>query len=212
MTIRLLGISGSLRRASHNHAVLRAAARSANDGVDFAVYHGQKSVPVFDEDLEDDPPIGVVALRAAVGAADGILLATPEYNQSIPGSTKNLIDWLSRTDHLSDKPVAVIGASTGPWGTRIAQSQLRQMLLAVGALVMPSPTLFIPRASELMDDNGDLVDDKTIRRLTDVVEALTAWTTLHTAPSQSRSPDVHLSSAISGLLWMLDGDDSEVAG
>ena len=169
--------------------MLRAAAGVAADGGDLAVYRGLKSVPVFDEDLEDDPPDGVGALRAAVAGADGVLLATPEYNQSIPGSTKNLIDWLSRSDHLIGKPMAVIGASTGRWATRIAQSQLRQMLLPVGALVMPSPMLFIPHADELMDEKGELADDDTIQRLTRIVEALAAWTALHTSDAEQRPVD-----------------------
>ncbi|MDV3222692.1 NADPH-dependent FMN reductase [Intrasporangium sp.] len=197
MTIRLLGISGSLRRDSYNHALLRAAARLAPEGVDLVVHEGLKDVPVFDEDRESDPPHGVRALRAAVQGADGVLLATPEYNQSIPGSMKNVIDWLSRSDHLEGKPVAVVGATSGPWGTRIAQSQLRQILLAVGAPVLPAPTLFVPRADEVFDAGGELVDGETLRRLAGIVSALVDWTSLHGSATVRQPSRLELSGPVS---------------
>jgi len=172
--VRILGIAGSLRRDSHNRAMLRAAARLAPEGVTVEVYDGLEAVPVFNEDLEAEPPSGVVSLRQALRQADGLLLATPEYNQSVPGVVKNMIDWLSREDDLPGLPIAVIGASTGPWGTRIAQTLLRQMLLSVQAVVMSDPTLFVPHVEALLDD-GDLVDPQTSRRLQIVVSSFADW-------------------------------------
>jgi chromate reductase len=173
--VRILGIAGSLRRESHNRAMLRAASRLAPDGVTVEVYQGLETVPVFNEDLEAEPPQGVVSLRQALRRADGLLLATPEYNQSVPGVVKNMIDWLSREDDYSGLPVAVIGASTGPWGTRIAQTSLRQMLLSVQAVVMSDPTLFVPHVEALLDGDGELVDPQTSRRLQRVVSAFADW-------------------------------------
>jgi chromate reductase len=173
--VRILGIAGSLRRDSHNRAMLRAAARLASEGVTVEIYDGLETVPVFNEDLEAEPPPSVVALRQALRRADGLLISTPEYNQSVPGGVKNMIDWLSREDDLPGLPVAVIGASTGPWGTRIAQTLLRQMLLSVQAAVMSDPTLFVPHVDSLLDDDGELVDPQTSRRLQGVVSTFADW-------------------------------------
>jgi chromate reductase len=178
--VRILGIAGSLRRESHNRAMLRAAARLAPEGVTVEVYDGLETVPVFNEDLEAEPPPGVVSLRQALRRADGLLLATPEYNQSVPGVVKNTIDWLSREEDLSGLPVAVIGASTGPWGTRIAQTLLRQMLLSVQSVVMSDPTLFVPHVEALVDEDGELDDPQTSRRLEKVVSSFADWIRLVT--------------------------------
>ena len=178
--VRILGIAGSLRRDSHNRAMLRAAARLAPEGVTVEVYDGLEAVPVFNEDLEAEPPSGVVSLRQALRQADGLLLATPEYNQSVPGVVKNMIDWLSREDDLPGLPIAVIGASTGPWGTRIAQTLLRQMLLSVQAVVMSDPTLFVPHVEALVDEDGELDDPQTSRRLEKVVSSFADWIRLVT--------------------------------
>ncbi|MFI0898344.1 NADPH-dependent FMN reductase [Streptomyces sp. NPDC020983] len=174
--LRVLGLAGSLRSDSHNRALLHAAARLAGPGVELDVFEGLKGIPVFDEDLEADTPPAVAGLRRAVGEADAVLFATPEYNQSMPGVVKNLVDWLSRGGAgLADKPVAVIGASTGPWGTRIAQSQLRHVLLAVGALVVPAPALYVAHAASRFDERGVLIDADLAERLADVVGELAGW-------------------------------------
>jgi len=184
--VRILGIAGSLRRDSHNRAMLRAASRLAPEGVTVTVYDGLETVPVFNEDLEANPPPGVVSLRHALARSDGLLLSTPEYNQSVPGVVKNMIDWLSREEALSGLAVAVIGASTGPWGTRIAQTSLRQMLLSVQAVVMSDPTLFVPDVEALLDGHGELADEQTSRRLRQVVSSFGDWIRLVT-PSDSSS-------------------------
>lgn len=184
--VRILGIAGSLRRDSHNRAMLRAASGLAPEGVTVTVYDGLETVPVFNEDLEAEPPPGVISLRRALARADGLLISTPEYNQSVPGVVKNMIDWLSRKDDLPGLPVAVIGASTGPWGTRIAQTSLRQMLLSVQAVVMSDPTLFVPNVEALLDDDGELVDAQTSRRLERVVSSFADWIR-RVAPADSPS-------------------------
>lgn len=178
--VRILAVAGSLRRESYNRSLLRAAMDLADPCVTISVYGGLGSVPVFNEDLEgpaDEPP-GVVELRRAVAAADGLLIATPEYNQSVPGVVKNMVDWLSRSESdagLAGLPVAVTGTTTGSWGTRIAQTVLRQMLLSVQAVVLPSPHLFVPHAASLFDADGALTDSETKDRLADLVAAFRSW-------------------------------------
>jgi chromate reductase len=175
--VRILGLAGSLRAGSHNQALVRAAAHLTGPGIELEVFERLKEVPVFDEDLEADLPAGVVALHAAVDRADAVLIATPEYNQSIPGATKNMIDWISRSKPgLEGKPVALLGATTGPWGTRIAQSQLRHVLVAVGALVMPAPSLFVPFAGHQLGADGEVTDPQLRERLSELVAGLAAWT------------------------------------
>lgn len=178
--VSILAIAGSLRKDSHNRAVLEAAARLAPPAATITVFDGLESVPVFNEDLEDAPddPPGVIQLRRAVAASDGLMISTPEYNQSIPGVVKNLIDWLSRGgshEGLVGKPVAVTGATTGPWGTRISQTLLKQMLHSVQALVMPAPTLFIADVESLTDSEGRLVDTDTLGRLKEFVSSFVEW-------------------------------------
>ena len=123
--------------------------------MELMVYDTIADVPLFNEDLEasGDAPDGVRRLRESIAAADGLLIATPEYNQSLPGMLKNTIDWLSRPDArgaevLEGKPVAIVGATTGAWGTRLAQSQLRHALAATGARTLPAPMLFIRDAAQ----------------------------------------------------------------
>src|SRR5207237_7270834 len=139
----VLAIPGSLRRHSFNRLLLRAATECAPADVEVELYDELATIPLFNEDLEQATPGGPPAvqhLRELVTSADGLLIATPEYNQCLPGVLKNVIDWLSRpapNEVLVDKPIAVIGASSGRWGTRLAQSTLRHVLVATEALVLP---------------------------------------------------------------------------
>jgi chromate reductase len=178
-SLRLLGLAGSLRRASWNRRLLQSAAALAPTGATMEVYDALGSVPLFDEDLERASPDGlpgVRALREAIAAADGLVIATPEYNHALPGVLKNALDWLSREDAtLADLPVAVLGASSGPWGTRLAQASLRQVLHTCGALVMPSPTLFIAHAAERFDAHGALADEATRAALQRFMGAFAGW-------------------------------------
>src|SRR4051794_9551616 len=138
--MRVLGISGSLRRDSHNTELLRAAASLLPSGVEFELYEGLRDIPLYDEDVcATEQPAAVLRLKERIAAADAVLFATPEYNHSIPGVLKNALDWVSRPlaeTPLKAKPVAVIGASTGMFGAVWAQAELRKVLGAIGAKVI----------------------------------------------------------------------------
>lgn len=178
--IRLLGLAGSIRAGSLNRLMLEAARELTPDGAELTVFDHLGDIPPFTEDLEAVPPRGVTRLREAFESADGVLFATPEYNQAMPGVLKNAIDWLSRSEPsrgLVGKPVGVIGATVGPWGTRLAQAQLRQVLVACGALLLPSPALYVREARTVFDD-ANLTDSETRNRVADVVDALVEWVRL----------------------------------
>lgn len=158
--MNVLGVAGSLRRDSHNRNLLRAAGALLPPGVLFTEYDRLKQVPPFDEDDEPTTPLAVRHWRAAIGQADAVLFATPEYNSSIPGQLKNAIDWASRPAKetvLRNKPVAVIGASTGMFGAVWAQAELRKALATAGARVIDRE-LPVPTADEAFDDDGALGD------------------------------------------------------
>ena len=172
---RILGISGSLRRDSHNTSLLRAAAEAAaGSDVELELYDGLKEVPPYDEDDDVHPrPVSVARLNAAIANADAVLFATPEYNASIPGHLKNAIDWISRpvaTNVLRNKPVAVLGASTGGFGAVWAQAELRKVLTVLGARVLDLE-LPVPHAHTRFEDGG-LTDEEIRTRLEEAIEAL----------------------------------------
>lgn len=177
----VLALAGSLRRGSFNGRLLQAAAECAPAGMTIGIYDGLAAIPLFNEDLEqatDHGPDQVRDLRRAIAAADGVLIATPEYNQSVPGVLKNAIDWLSRPapeEALAGKPICIVGASSGRWGTRLAQSALRQVLTATESIVMPKPALFMREAEQLFDSSGRLSDEPTRRALTAVLDAFGNW-------------------------------------
>jgi chromate reductase len=172
--VRVLAISGSLRRDSHNAALLRAAAERAPAGVELELWDGLKAVPPYDEDDDRDlAPAAVTALRSAIAGADAVLFATPEYNHSVPGSLKNALDWVSRplaTNPLRYKPLAVIGASTGIFGAVWAQAELQKVLAALGARVLDRD-LAIGQAAERISD-GSVRDRELLAELDDVVDEL----------------------------------------
>lgn len=176
--IEVLAFAGSLRRASLNRALLKAAAARAPVGVSFSIYAELSSVPLFNEDLEvDGGPATVRRLRAAVARANALMIATPEYNQSMSGVVKNLIDWLSRgePDVLSGKPAALLGATRGSWGTRLAQAAVRQTLTACGTVVMPAPQLYVASAADKLDAAGNVVDERTSALLAEFLESFKQW-------------------------------------
>lgn len=153
--MRVLGISGSLRQGSHNTSLLRAAAKLLPPGAELELFDGLKTVPPYDadDDLGEGPP-AVARLKRAIADADAVLIATPEYNSSIPGQLKNAVDWASRplaTNVLRNKPVAVIGASTGMFGAVWAQAELRKVLAALGARVIDREVP-VPTADEIVRD------------------------------------------------------------
>ncbi|MEA2438862.1 MAG: hypothetical protein QOH76_286 [Thermoleophilaceae bacterium] len=159
--MRVLGISGSLRRDSHNTELLRAAATLLPSGVEFELYDGLRDIPPYDED--ESQVAAVLDLKERIAAADAVLFATPEYNHSIPGHLKNALDWVSRPladTPLKGKPVAVIGASTGMFGAVWAQAELRKVLGAIGARVLDRE-LPVPMADEIVRDPEKLESSGT---------------------------------------------------
>jgi chromate reductase len=137
--VTILGIAGSFRTGSHNMQLLRLAAEELPADIELVVFDGLAEIPAFDQDLEDLAPDAVDALKAAIAEADGILVATPEYNGSIPGALKNAFDWVSRPideSPIRAKPVAVIGASTSAFGAVWAQRELKKVLGVMGARVL----------------------------------------------------------------------------
>jgi chromate reductase len=177
--MKVLGISGSLRGGSHNTKLLRAAADFLPDDVEFELWEGLKAVPPYDEDDDtEQAPAAVARLRAAIAGADAVLIATPEYNSSIPGQLKNALDWASRpvaTSVLRNKPVAVIGASIGAFGAVWAQGELRKVLAAIGARVV-EVEIAVGHAHERFDDEGRLADEDLRGQLQEAVEILVAQT------------------------------------
>lgn len=179
--LHVLGIAGSRRQGSYNRRLLGAAAECAPARLRVSVYAELASIPPFDEDLEQATsggPESVRRLRDQVAAAHGLLISTPEYNWSIPGVLKNAIDWLSRPalgEVLIGKPVAVMGASSGQWGTRLAQAALRQVLTATEAAVLPQPAMFVRNAERLFDPVGRLVDQPTREQLEAQLSAFSLW-------------------------------------
>ena len=177
--MRFLGFAGSLRRASYNRGLIRAAAEVAPPGIEVDIFE-LADIPLYNQDIEDaGEPDAVVAFKAAIARADALLVATPEYNHGIPGVLKNAIDWASRprvTSPLRDRPIAVTGASPGTGSTARAQAQLRDAFVFTGACVMPLPELLVGGAGHLFDHNGDLTDPETRARLVELMEALRAWT------------------------------------
>ena len=176
--MRVLGISGSLRRESHNTLLLRAAGDLVEqEGADFEVFDGLKAIPPYDEDddIGHGPP-AVARLRQAIADADALLFATPEYNSSIPGVLKNAVDWASRppaASPLRNKPVAVIGASTGMFGAVWAQAELRKVLGSTGARVT-DVELAVGHAHEHLDPDGHPADPTQQQALSDSVGLLLA--------------------------------------
>jgi chromate reductase, NAD(P)H dehydrogenase (quinone) len=174
--MRVLGISGSLRRDSYNTKLLRAAGEIVEEqGAEFEVFDGLKAIPPYDEDDDvGNGPAAVARLREAIAGADALLFATPEYNSSIPGVLKNAIDWASRppaTTPLRNKPVVVIGASTGMFGAVWAQAELRKVLAATGARVT-EVELALGHAHEHLDLAGHLADPTQEEALRDSVRVL----------------------------------------
>lgn len=174
--MRILGISGSLRSASLNAMLLRAAVDLLPPGVTPALAAGLREIPAFDDDASDDPPAAVLQLRSQVAAANGVVIATPEYNHSLPGQLKNALDWLSRPlleSPLRNKPVLVIGASTGMFGAVWAQADARKVLSAIGARTL-DVEFPVPTAHEQFDADGRLVDAELESALQDALNELVA--------------------------------------
>jgi chromate reductase, NAD(P)H dehydrogenase (quinone) len=173
--MRVLGISGSLRSASYNTALLRHAGDLIEaEGATFEIYDGLRDIPPFDEDDEMFPAAAVERLRDAVRDADAVFFTTPEYNSSVPGALKNALDWVSRpfaTNPMRNKPVAVVGASAGTFGAVWAQAELRKILATMGARVAEGEVA-VGHAMDRFDDDGRLNEPNLAEELRDVALTL----------------------------------------
>lgn len=171
---RILGIAGSLRRQSYNRSALRAAQQLAPAGVTVDIFE-LDGIPLFNEDDEGQPASKVIELKKRVRSADAVLIVTPEYNYSIPGVLKNAIDWVSRPygeNAWNEKPVAIMGASIGRFGTARAQYHLRQVLLSLNMHVINRPEVMIGNATEHFDAEGNLTDASARRLIRELLQNL----------------------------------------
>jgi chromate reductase len=176
MPLTILGIAGSLRQASINRALLRAAVELAPPGVAIDTFD-ISPIPPYNGDIELDPPASVVDLKARIRAAGAVLFSTPEYNYSIPGVLKNAIDWASRPygDNAWDgKPVAMMGASPGALGTARCQYHLRQCFLNLNVVAVTRPEVMLGNAAERFDSTPNLTDPKSREMVARLLEALVA--------------------------------------
>lgn len=180
--VEALGIAGSLRQGSYNRALLRAARDLAPDDLEIKTFDNEilKRVPPYNEDVRArGDPEPVKALKDGIGDADALVIATPEYNHSISGVLKNALDWASRPPDetpLRGIPVAIMGASTGNWGTVRAQMHLRQLCVDHNMLAVNQPEVLVARAREKFDEEGRLTHDVTRHFVGLLMEALLEWT------------------------------------
>lgn len=178
---KVLGIAGSLRAGSFNRALLRAAQELAPDDMDISIFPNEKmvKVPLYNEDVraKAEPEV-IVALKREIESADAILFATPEYNFSIPGVLKNTIDWVSRPPDqspLNGKPVAIMGASTGNFGTARVQLHLHQICVFTNMLPVNQPQVLVSRAKENFDTDGRLTNETSRKFVRLLLEKLSSW-------------------------------------
>ena len=175
--LTILGFAGSLRRGSYNRAILRAALEYVPADAALEIYD-LEGLPLFNQDLEASPTAKVKEFKARLRAADGVLIATPEHNYSIPGVLKNAIDWASRPygdNSLEGKPAAIMGASMSMFGTARAQYHLRQCFVFLNVYPLNKPEVMVPAAHERIDESGRVTDAKTREKVKELVEALVVW-------------------------------------
>jgi chromate reductase len=176
--VHILGFAGSLRKDSYNKAMLRIVAELMQKNAAFTAFD-LEGIPPFNQDMETQPPEKVVDFKNSIRTADAILIATPEYNYSIPGVLKNAIDWASRppTDNVFyDKPVAIMGASTGVFGTARAQYHLRQCFVFLNMHAVNRPEVMVSYAREKFDGDGKLKDEKARKLIAELIESLIVLT------------------------------------
>jgi chromate reductase, NAD(P)H dehydrogenase (quinone) len=173
--MKILGISGSLRTGSYNKAIILKASELLPENVEMS-FHDLHQLPLYDDILAaENPPQSVLAFRQAIAQADGLLIASPEYNYTMTGVLKNALDWAATntiSNILSNKTVAIMGASRTVFGTVRAQNHLRQVLHAVNANVIRKPEVYIRRAQDLIMNDGDINDEKTVSKIKELVDAL----------------------------------------
>jgi chromate reductase len=175
--VSILGFAGSLRKKSFNKAILRVAANLNLKEATVEIFD-LEGIHLFNQDLENQPPDKVKDFKAKIRAADAILIATPEYNYSIPGVLKNAIDWASRPhgyNALEGKPVGIMGASIGMMGTSRAQYHLRQYFVWLNMHPLNKPEIMVPLAQDKVDQDGNIIDAKTKEKIAEMVTALANW-------------------------------------
>ncbi len=176
--IKILAFAGSLRKGSYNKALVRAAVELAPENVAMEVFD-LEGIPPYNQDLENTPPERVNEFKEKIKSADALLIATPEYNYSVPGVLKNAIDWASRPktgNPLEGKPVAIMSASIGRLGGARAQYHLRQSFVFLNMHPVNQPEVMLPSAADNIDANGRLTNEQTRQLIRQLLEALVAWT------------------------------------
>ncbi|HOT41621.1 MAG TPA: NAD(P)H-dependent oxidoreductase [Syntrophorhabdaceae bacterium] len=176
--IKILGFAGSLRKGSYNKALLRAAKGLMPKDCELEIFD-LEGIPPFNQDLEANPPVTVKEFKEKIRNAHAILIATPEYNYSIPGVLKNAIDWASRPygdNAFSGKPGAIMGGSIGMLGTARAQYHLRQVCVFLNILLLNQPEVMVPFIDKKTDENGNITDEATLAKVKELMEALVNWT------------------------------------
>jgi chromate reductase len=176
--VEILGFAGSLRKDSYNRALLRAASKMMPTNTRLEVFD-LEGIPPFNQDYESQPPEKIKEFKNKIRSADAILIATPEYNYSIPGVLKNAIDWVSRPpgdNVLRGKPVAIMGASTGRFGTARALYHLRQCFVFLDMLPINHPEVMISNAKDSFDERGKLKDVKAEQLVAELIKQLVVWT------------------------------------
>jgi chromate reductase len=176
--ITILGFAGSLRKNSYNKALLRVAMELVPKSAKLEIFD-LEGIPPFNQDLESRMPEKVKGFKAKIKRADAILIATPEHNYSIPGILKNAIDWASRPlgdNSFEGKPVAIMSASPGTLGGARAQYHLRQVLVSLNMHAINRPEVIVASVDEKIDEKGNLVDEKTRKKIRQLLENLVDWT------------------------------------
>src|SRR6266481_473526 len=215
--VRILGIAGSLRRASYNRAALQAATQLVPEGATLEIIE-LDGIPPFNQDEEQSPPTKVVWLKKRIREADAILIVTPEYNYSIPGVLKNAIDWASRPlgdSAWSGKPAAIMGASVGALGTARAQYHLRQIFVFLNIFPINQPEVMIGHAAERFDPQGNLTDELTKNLIIQLLQNLVDWTRRISGVNSQEQTAQELGNSVSPGLKVLGqikpaGDESFV--
>jgi chromate reductase len=186
--ISILGFAGSLRKGSYNKALIRAAQELVPEDANLEIFD-LEGIPPFNQDHEQTPPEKVREFKQKIRKADAILIATPEYNYSVPGMLKNAMDWASRPfgdNAFEGKPVGIMSASIGMLGGSRAQYQLRQVFVFMDMHPLNRPEVIVPFAQEKVGQDGNLKDDKTRQKIRELMEALVKWTRKLQASSASK--------------------------
>ncbi|MDY0235341.1 MAG: NADPH-dependent FMN reductase [Gudongella sp.] len=175
--MKLVIIVGSLRKDSYNLKVAQEIKKRNNTDHDIEIIR-LNDLPLFNEDIEKNPPVEVSSFKDKIKEAEGVIIVTPEYNHSIPGGLKNALDWCSRVDRvLADKPVMILGASTGNVGTARCQTQIRQVLNAPGiaAMVLPGNYILIPNVQDLFDKGNNFIDTSSLEYIDKIMDKFVRW-------------------------------------